>query len=102
VPTPAPTPRFNMTLEVFWYQITSAELPFPTSRAITSLPPGNGALINSGHAEYMDPSYNGIYIVSNGLSGGNARWVIVTTAEMSGSSLPPARRAYDSADRALT
>jgi len=73
-----------MMVEVFWYQITSSELPFPTSRALTSLPAGNGALINSGNAAYTDPSFAGIYVRSNGLSGGNARWIIECTAEMTG------------------
>ena len=74
---------FNMMVEVFWYQITSAELPFPTSRAISSLPAGDGALINSGNTAYADPMFAGIYIRSNGQSGGNARWIIECTAEMS-------------------
>lgn len=78
-----PTPLYNMVLEIFWYQITSAQLPFPTSRAISTLPAGNGALLGA-NADYNDPKFAGIYITSNGQSGGNTRWILTFTEEMVG------------------
>jgi len=79
-----PAPLYSMTLAVYWYQITSAEVPFPTSRALSALPAGDGSLINSGIAYYADPMFAGIYVKSNGLGGGNNRWIIECTAEMIG------------------
>ena len=73
-----PTPIYNMVIVVFWYEITSQELPFPASRAISSLPAGNGALLGA-NADYYYPDFAGIYITSNGQSGQNARWVVTFT-----------------------
>ena len=68
-------------LEIYWQQITRQQLPFPTSRAITSLPSGDGAIRNSGNTEYLSPAFDGIYIRSNGLSGAAERWYIECTTE---------------------
>jgi len=67
--------------ELFWTQITQQELPFPTSRAISSLPSGDGAIKNSGVAEYLGPEFEGIYIRSNGQSGSAERWQIECTQD---------------------
>jgi len=72
---------FNMMFEVFWYQITSAQLPFPTSRALSAIP-ASGALLGA-NSYYNDPMFAGIYIRLSG-SGGSARWTIECTEEMTG------------------
>lgn len=70
-------------LEIYWQQITQQQLPFPTSRAITTLPSGNGAIANSGISDYLGPEFEGIYLRTNGLSGAAERWYIECTLERS-------------------
>ena len=71
----------NKVLEIYWQQITQQQLPFPTSRTITTLPSGDGAIRNSGIADYLGPAFDGIYIRSNGLSGAAERWYLECTQE---------------------
>ena len=71
-------PNYNMLKVILWYPIAAAEVPFSTFRAVSSLPPGNGALVGY-NAYYNDPRYAGIYITSNGLSGANERWMVTVT-----------------------
>jgi len=68
-------------MELYWEQITQQQLPFPTSRAISALPSGNGAIKNSGIADYLGPEFNGIFLRTNGLSGAAERWYIECTQE---------------------
>ena len=68
-------------LEIYWQQITQQQLPFPTSRAITTLPSGGGAIRNSGISDYLGPEFDGIYLKTNGLSGAAERWYIECTQE---------------------
>ena len=75
---------YNQVVVAYWYPITSQLLPFPTSRAISALPPGDGALSGSGNVAYQDPSFAGIYIKSNGASGAAERWVISNAAAQVG------------------
>ena len=75
--------NYNKMVNNFWKQIVQAELPFPSARAITTLPSGDGAIRNSGIPEYQDSKFDGIYLRSNGQSGADERWQLECTSEMS-------------------
>ncbi|MGL6199833.1 MAG: hypothetical protein ACRC3H_12970 [Lachnospiraceae bacterium] len=75
---------------VLWSTITPAQIPFPSSDTLTGTNafPSAGTTIYvtniSGARYYNNPTFVGITIKSNGLSGGNARTLICFEPDMEG------------------
>ncbi|MGL5511864.1 MAG: hypothetical protein ACRDBM_01320 [Sporomusa sp.] len=73
---------------ILWSTITSSQVPFPTSDTLTgtNAAPGAGVVITitniAASRYYNNPTFAGITVQSNGLSGGNARTIICFGPEM--------------------
>ena len=76
--------NYSQVVILYWASILQQNLPYPTTRAMTALPSGNGAIKNSNIADYQDSRFDGIYLRTNGLSGANERWYIDCTNAMTG------------------
>ena len=69
---------------ILWRQITAAQVPFPSSEALTGTNLANGTVVNQTIGRYLNnPEFAGITIVTTG-SGGNARLQICFGPEQEG------------------